>query len=290
MKVLFAVADNENGKSDIVEVIVNEYQQQYKKIISYKRAFYFDAILNEVKQTRNDNRYDLIIVSEDLENNSKESYENQDLILYKNMDLLTDEAYKEDGTMIPIILICNDRRSDRDPMISKLFALGMYNVLYGKDRTIQNVCSLIDKPRNKKEAKIKYNINSVSVKYESEASIEKIISNKELISILRFFNTNKDNVDKCVRGFAKLYKEMNTTQLNKIIANLPIDIKLILEDNSKEYVKICKVSVKKQFEEDNKNSFISKNLGSREGITGQSVIIPNQSGRRGLLKRKKTSE
>ena len=39
MRILFAVSNSDNGKNDIVDVILDEYQRVYKKIISYKRAF-----------------------------------------------------------------------------------------------------------------------------------------------------------------------------------------------------------------------------------------------------------
>ena len=100
MRILFAVSNNDNGKNDIVDVILDEYQRVYKKIISYKRAFYFDAIIDEVQQTM-DNRYDLIVISEDLEKGINESYDSEDENLYRHIDEITDEAYKEDGTGIP---------------------------------------------------------------------------------------------------------------------------------------------------------------------------------------------
>ena len=52
MRVLFAVSNSEDSKGDIVDVICNEYQKEYKKIISYKRVFYYDAIINEIRQSR----------------------------------------------------------------------------------------------------------------------------------------------------------------------------------------------------------------------------------------------
>ena len=85
MKVLFAVSNSENNNEDIVDIICNEYQKQYKKIISYKRVFYYDAIVNEIKQSR-DNQYDRIIISEDFEKNINDSYESEDLNLYKHLD------------------------------------------------------------------------------------------------------------------------------------------------------------------------------------------------------------
>lgn len=284
MRVLFAVSNSENSKDDIVDIILNEYQKQYKKIISYKRAFYYDAIVNEIKQTR-DNRYDLIVISEDLEKNVNDSYETEDANLYKHLDEITDEAYKEDGTGIPIIFICSDRRSERDPLISQLFVLGIYNILVGKARTIQNVCALLDKPRNKKQAKILYNITPKQLKYNNNAANSKIISDRELISIQKFFNINKDNIDKCVKGFAKLAREYDESQLQTIINCLPLNVRIILEENSKEYIKIAKVSVKKIYDEQNKNTFESRDLSTREGMVSSDVIIPGQNEKRGIFKK-----
>lgn len=284
MRILFAVSNSENSKDDIVDIILNEYQKQYKKIISYKRAFYYDAIVNEIKQTR-ENRYDLIVISEDLEKNINDSYESEDESLYRHMDEITDEAYKEDGTGIPIILICSDRRSDRDPIISQLFVLGVYNVLTGKERTIQNVCALIEKPRNKKQAKIAYNILPKQLKYNSNELNKKVISDRELLSIQKFFNINKGNIEKCVKGFAKLSREYNDEQLQTIINNLPLNVKIILEENSKEYVKIAKVSVKKLYEEQHKNTFESKDLSTKNEMAKSDVIIPGQNNKKGIFKK-----
>ena len=74
MKVLFAVSNSENNNEDIVDIICNEYQKQYKKIISYNRVFSYDAIVNEIKQFI-DNQYDRIIISEDFEKNINEDIE-----------------------------------------------------------------------------------------------------------------------------------------------------------------------------------------------------------------------
>lgn len=282
MRILFAVSNSDNGKNDIVDVILDEYQRVYKKIISYKRAFYFDAIIDEVQQTM-DNRYDLIVISEDLEKGINESYDSEDENLYRHMDEITDEAYKEDGTGIPIILICRDRRSEQDPIIQQLFTLGVYNILVGKDRTIQNVCALIDKPRNKKRAKVLYNINPKGLVYKKEES-KKVISNKELASIIRFFVTYQDQKEKCVRGFSKICREYSEDQIQEIIEHLPIDVRVVLEENSKEYVEHAKVSVKDIYKQKT-SSLQSRILDVPEAknTAGKNVIIPNQMKKRGLL-------
>ena len=178
-----------------------------------------------------------------------DSYETEDLNLYSHMDEITDEAYKPDGTGIPIILICGDRRSERDPIIKKLFVLGMYNILAGRDRTIQNVCSLIENPRNKKNAKIVYNI------------------------------------EKCVRGFRKLVREKNELQLQTIIRNLPLEVKLLLEENSEEYVKIVKMSGREFHKNEKKIAYESKDLTSKNNLNTSGVIIPSQGAKKGIFRK-----
>ena len=283
MRVLFAVNSSENSKDDIVNVIINEYQRVYKKIISYKRAFYYEAIVNELKETRDNNRYDLIIISEDLEKNVKDSYEVQDENLYRRLDEITDESYREDGTGIPIILICSDRRNERDPIIAQLFVLGIYNVLVGRDRTIQNVCSLIDRPRNKKQAKLICNIVPKNLQYSAKINSD-VINERELISIIKFFNLNQNNTEKCVKGFAKISKEYSEEQLQTIISKLPLSVKIKLEENSKEYMKIAKESVKKSSEEQ-ESSFQSRDLTNKKMGVSSSVIIPGQDRKKGIFKK-----
>ena len=283
MRVLFAVSNSEDSKGDIVDVICNEYQKEYKKIISYKRVFYYDAIINEIRQSR-DNKYDRIIISEDFEKNINDSYESEDTNLYRRIDQISDEAYKDDGTAIPIILLCSDRRSERDPIISKLFVLGVYNILLGKERTIQNVCALIDKPRNKRIAKVLYNIAPDKLRYTS-SNPNQIVSDKELMSILKFFNTYKDKVDKCVRGFAKLSRMYTEEQLQLIIMRLPLDVKLILEENSNEYSKVAKESVKKLVEQNKNYSIITRDLTKELGVNSKDVIIPKKTDGKGVFKR-----
>ena len=284
MRILFAVSSSDNGKNDIVDVILDEYQRVYKKIVSYKRAFYFDAIIDEVQQTMN-NRYDLIVISEDLEKGINESYDSEDENLYRHMDEITDEAYKEDGTGIPIILICRDRRSEQDPIISQLFTLGVYNILTGRDRTIQNVCALINQPRNKKKAKMLYNLNPKNLTYKKEEN-RKVISDRELGSIVRFFITYQDKVDKCVRGFSKICKEYSDEQIQVIIEKLPIEVRILLEENSKEYFEHAKVSVKNIYKQKN-SSLEEKNLNISEptNTSNGNVIIPNKVDRRSFFKK-----
>lgn len=284
MRVLFAVSNSEGSKDDIVDVILNEFQREYKKIISYKRAFYYDAIINEIRDTRDSNRYDLIIISEDLEKNIKDTYDTQDENLYRRLDEITDEAYKEDGTGIPIILICSERRTERDPIIPKLFVLGIYNILVGREKTIQNVCALINRPRNKKQAKLIYSIIPKDLKYNSRIGTD-TMSQRELVSIIKFFNVNQNNTEKCVKGFAKIAREYSEEQLQPVIKNLPLAVRIKLEESSKEYNRIVKERVKQIQDESKRSTLQEKDLIKKKPGISSSIIIPGQEKKQGVFKK-----
>ena len=146
MKVLFAVNDENISAS-----IVKKYQKQYKEIISYKNVYYFNAILKELQRNKN---YDRVVISEDLEEFTSSSLEQKDKFIFDRLDNISDEAVTADGVDIPIILICSERRTTSEDILVKLFGIGIYNAILGKDRTTEEVCRLINKPRSKKEAKI----------------------------------------------------------------------------------------------------------------------------------------
>ena len=124
MKVLFAVS-NEN----ISDSIVKKYQKDYKEIISYKNVYYFNAILKELQR---DKTYDRIVISEDLEPFSNNNYDAIDKFIFDKMDNISDEATNQSGNDIPIILICADRREKSEPLLIKLFGIGVYNAILRK--------------------------------------------------------------------------------------------------------------------------------------------------------------
>ncbi len=150
MKVLFAV-----NNDDISNAIVKRYQKDYKEILSYKNVYYFNAILKELQK---DKTYDRVVISEDLEPFANNNYDTIDKFLFDKLDNISDEATDAEGNDTDIILICTDRRSKSDEMLVKLFGIGIYNAIIGQDRSIEEVCKLINKPRTKKEAKLYYKI------------------------------------------------------------------------------------------------------------------------------------
>ena len=191
MKVLFAV-----NNDDISEAIIKKYQKEYKEILSYKNVYYFNAILKELQK---DKSYDRVVISEDLEPFANNNYDTIDKFLFEKLDNISDEAIDEEGNNTDIILICADRRSKSDEMLVKLFGLGIYNAIIGQDRSIDEVCRLINKPRTKRDAKQYYKIESDSVNYQPEN--ENNVSEVEIQNILEHYRRLGKNEDKYVDSF-----------------------------------------------------------------------------------------
>ena len=149
MKILFAV-NNDN----ISKAISQKYQNIYKEIVSSKNVYYFNAIIKELQK---DKSYDRVVISEELEPYTENNYDKIDNELFSKLDQISDEA---SGSVkeVTIIVIGTGRRTKSDSIILKLFGIGIYNLLVGNDRNYDEVCKLLNKPRNKKEAKIYYNI------------------------------------------------------------------------------------------------------------------------------------
>ena len=227
MKVLFAVS-NENISAQIVK----KYQREYKEIISYKNMYYFNAV---VKELQRDKSYDRIVIGEDLEPFSNNNYDAIDKFIFEKLDSISDEATGSDGD-IPIILICADRRSKSEPMLVKLFGLGIYNALLGQDRSIDNVCKMINRPRSKKEAKIYYKIDSEEVNYQSEN--ENNVSELEIKNILEHYRRLGKNEDRYVESFNNIAAQYNDAQLRIITKFLPLNVKAVLEEQSPKYQSI----------------------------------------------------
>lgn len=225
MKVLFAV-----NNDDISEAIIKKYQKEYKEILSYKNVYYFNAILKELQK---DKSYDRVVISEDLEPFANNNYDTIDKFLFEKLDNISDEAIDEEGNNTDIILICADRRSKSDEMLVKLFGLGIYNAIIGQDRSIDEVCRLINKPRTKRDAKQYYKIESDSVNYQPEN--ENNVSEVEIQNILEHYRRLGKNEDKYVDSFNNIVSQYNDIQLKIIIRYLPIGVKAVLEERSPKY-------------------------------------------------------
>lgn len=269
MKVLFAVSNEE-----ISESIVKKYQKEYKQIISYKNVYYFNAILKELQKDKN---YDRIVISEDLEAFAHTQYEQIDKFIFEKLDSISDEAANNRGNDIPIILIASDRREKSEEMLVKLFGIGVYNAIIGADRSVDEVCKLINRPRSKKEAKTYYKIDSDNVSYQSEN--ENDVSEMEMQNILAHYKRLGENEAKYVESYDNIAAQYNDAQLRIISKTLPLNVRAVLEEKSPKYQQIMsfnsrvsdKIRVKKEVAGPSEKLLISK---SRIQKKPTSVVIP----------------
>ena len=271
MKVLFAVSNEE-----ISESIVKKYQKEYKQIISYKNVYYFNAILKELQK---DKSYDRVVISEDLEAFTHTQYDQIDKFIFEKLDSISDEASNSRGNDIPIILICSDRRTKSEEMLVKLFGIGIYNAIIGQDRSIDEVCRLINRPRVKKEAKNYYKIESENVNYQSET--ENDVSEVEIQNILAHYKRLGKNEERYIESFNNIAAQYNDTQLRIISKFLPLNVRAVLEESSPKYQQIMsfnnKVSdtIRKPKKEENGTSEKLLTSKVKEKILSKPVVIPS---------------
>ncbi len=228
MKVLFAV-----NNEDISESIIKLYQKEYREIISGKNVYYFNAIIKELQR---DQTYDRIVISEDLEPYNNNNFDLIDKFLFEQLDKISDEAISESGTDIPIIFIATDRRSKSDNLLSKLFSIGVYDALLGGDRSIPEVCKLLNKPRTKKEAKTYYKIETEEVSYQTES--EDSVSETEIQNIITHYKKLGKNTDRYVDSFNNIAAQYTDAQLRVISKFLPMGVRAVLEVESPKYQSI----------------------------------------------------
>ena len=264
MKVLFAV-NNEK----ISEAIIRKYQSMYKEIISWKNVYYFNAIIKELQR---DKTYDRIVIGEDLEPYTNNNYEVIDNFLFDKLDKIGDEATNSESENIPIIFIATDRRNKSNPLIVKLFGIGIYNALIGADRSYENVCKLIAKPRTKKEAKIYYGIEGDD--YETPVASNDV-PEEEMANILRHYKRLGKDENLYIKSFDEIAAQYTDSQLKIIAAKLPLNVKAVLEEKSEKYQKVMIGSVKNQI----------KNIKKEESekITARSISTSNTTNRIGLI-------
>ena len=266
MKVLFAV-NNEK----VSEAIIRKYQAMYKEIISWKNVYYFNAIIKELQR---DKTYDRIVIGEDLEPYTNNNYEVIDNFLFDKLDNISDEATKADGSDIPIIFIATERRNKGNPLIIKLFGIGIYNVLIGADRSYENVCKLIGKPRTKKEAKIYYGIDSDDVE-EYQSMSPDSVPEEEMANILKHYKRLGKDESLYVKSFDEIAAQYTDSQLKIIAAKLPLNVKAVLEEKSDRYQQVMIGSVKNQIKnlrEAEAEKITMKNISTSKGANKIGLI------------------
>ena len=254
MKVLFAVSSE--GISD---EIVKKYQKEYKEIISHKNVYYFNAILKEIQK---DKTYDRIVISEDLESFSNNNYDAIDKFIFEKLDNISDEAEDINGNETSIILICTDRHQKGSSFLVKLFSIGVYNALLGGERSMEQVCKLINKPRTKKEAKMYYKIDSQEANYDNNNTEE--VSETEIQNIISYFKKLNNDTAKYADAFNNMASQYTDEQLKIIINCLPVKVKAVLEDDCKKYQEL--VTVNGMVQRVNREGAINQEARKQTGI------------------------
>lgn len=223
MKILFAVS-NEN----ISAAIKKEYQDNYKGMLTTKNVYYFNAV---IKELQNDKSYDVVIISEDLEPFANSNYDAVDKFLIGKLADIREESKKVDGTNLPIIFITTDRHTPGDNLLSKLYEIGIYNALFGENRSIHKVCELIAKPRNKDRAKSDYKIAGEAQVEENDDNVKE----SEIKNIIAHYKKLGKSEEKYVESFDNIASQYSDAQLKVIIRFLPLNVKAVLEEQSPKY-------------------------------------------------------
>ena len=211
MKVLFAVGTDQLSKN-----IADKYYEKYGEVLEYKNVFFFKALIEEVK---NNKTYDRIVINEDFEEYRTKDLEQLDRVIFNYIDKITDETQDAE-----IILICANRRSKGDPFISKLFSIGIYNLLIGDDRNMNPLCEIIKKPKNKREAKQYLNIDT-SLITENSITRDNEVDEYQVKSILSFYEGIRNQPEKYLETFDRVAEQYSRVQLKIIVEYLPKVVK-----------------------------------------------------------------
>jgi len=277
MKILFAV-NNDN----VSEAIVKKYQKEYKEILSYKNVYYFNAIVRELQK---DKSYSRIVISEDLEPFANNNYELIDKFLFEKYSAIREQAKSINNENIDIIIICADRRRKTDDIILKIYKKNIYNAIIGQDRTIDEVCKLINTPKEKEDARIYYGIQQKEL---SETESENSVSEAEVENIIAHYARLGKNEERYVESFNNIVEQYNDEQLKIIIKYLPMNVKAVLEEKSRKYQQLAivpsfdkfdakkktkkyKDKVKKEQDNEEKD-VLMKELAKQKNI--KDVVIP----------------
>lgn len=249
MKILFAV-NNDN----VSEAIVKKYQKEYKEILSYKNVYYFNAIYRELQK---DKSYSRVVISEDLEPFANNNYASIDKFLFEKYSKICEEIKNSTNGSIDIILICADRRKKTDDMIIKMYKNEIYNAIIGQDRSIDEVCRLINQPRDKEAAKIYYNIHESEL---GDSDSENSVSEAEVENIRAHYARLGKNEDKYVESFNNIVAQYTDTQLKIIIKYLPMNVKAVLEERSPKYQQLVTTSALTDFDSRRKTESYKEKL------------------------------
>ena len=262
MKVLFAV-NNDN----VSEAIVKKYQRDYQEILSYKNVYYFNAIYQELQK---DKSYSRIVISEDLEPYANNDYDLIDKFLFEKYSKITEEIKNAPNEHIDIILICADRRKKTDDMLIKIYSKEIYNAIIGQDRSIDEICRLINHPRDKEAAKQYYNIHESEL---GETESEESVSEAEVENIIAHYARLGKNENKYIDSFNNIVSQYNDKQLRIIIKYLPLNVKVVLEERSPKYQQLVTTSALNGIDFKKKTENYKEKIKNKQEVNEENSIL-----------------
>lgn len=216
MKVLFGL-----NNDDTVKSIVKYYEETFKEKVEYKNVYYFKQAIQEL----GNGTYDRVVILENLEKYPTNNYAQIDDFIFHNIDAMTDEFDAK-----KIVFIASDRRELGDEFLAKLFNIGVYTVLTGRDRTKSKTAQAIHTPRMKKDVK-QYYENSANKNVYSKVEVSEI----EIQRIISYYQNQKGDTSKYVEIFDKIGAQYTNEQLRIIVGFLPASVKEFLAENSDRY-------------------------------------------------------
>jgi len=212
LKILFAL--NQSSDNEIEEKIKEKYNIKTSKTFEYKSEYYLSGIWKELE----DGEFDLLIIKEDLEGDSTR---------IQDLDNMTDKF-----PSLRVIFIANDYH-ESDNYIKQLFNLGVYDILFKDDLTLNNLVELIENPRSKINAKVYLDIDNVETVKENQSSDP--IPFMELDRIVR--SLDKDTKEEISEIFDKVEKEYDEKQMLYLVSALPEKTKENLRTSKNEKYK-----------------------------------------------------
>ena len=102
-------------------------------------------------------------------------------------------------------------------MLAKIYKKDIYNAIIGQDRSIDEVCKLIYRPRDKEGAQAYYGIHESEL---GETESENSVSEAEVENIRAHYARLGKNEDKYVESFNNIVAQYTDTQLKIIIKYL----------------------------------------------------------------------
>ena len=232
MKVLFAVSNEK-----ITEQVVAKYQVMYNELLSYKEVYYY-AIVKELEKNKD---YNAIVIDESLESVSNDK---GDQYLLNNLDAITDIAVNNENTQIPIILICKADRQPAEEFLEKIYKIGIFNALILKDRKISKICEYINGPRNKKDAKKYYQIDTDDTEVVADTETDSI-AKTELKNILNYYAKLGNDTTKYSETFERIAEQYTDVELVYIIARFPENVKSVLMNENQRFRNLMNIDPNK---------------------------------------------